>query len=107
MSTAVCVTQHLGGRGLLLQRLDEFSRALLLGFEQPHVLENVTPLRLPGVTPLSLALRGDNFALRTGWDGSARARIGFLLTPSTLVYATGGAAWQALRRDLDLRRVSR
>ena len=48
----------------------------------------------PGVTPLSLALQGDNFALRTGWDGSARARLGFLVTPSTLVYATGGAAWQ-------------
>src|SRR6202795_5184793 len=48
----------------------------------------------PGVTPLSLALRGDNFALRTGWDGSARARLGFLVTPSALVYATGGAAWQ-------------
>jgi outer membrane immunogenic protein len=48
----------------------------------------------PGVTPLSLALRGDNFALRTGWDSSARARLGFLVTPSALVYATGGAAWQ-------------
>jgi outer membrane immunogenic protein len=48
----------------------------------------------PGVTPLSLALQGDNFAFRTGWDGSARARLGFLVTPSALVYATGGAAWQ-------------
>ena len=48
----------------------------------------------PGVTPLSLELRGDNFAFRTGWDGSARARLGYLVTPSTLVYATGGAAWQ-------------
>jgi len=48
----------------------------------------------PGVTPLSLALTGDNFAFRTGWDGSARARLGFLVTPSALVYATGGAAWQ-------------
>jgi len=48
----------------------------------------------PGVAPLSFALRGDNFALRTGWDGSARARLGFLVTPSALVYATGGAAWQ-------------
>jgi outer membrane immunogenic protein len=48
----------------------------------------------PGVSPLSFALQGDNFALRTGWDGSARARLGFLVTPSALVYATGGAAWQ-------------
>jgi outer membrane immunogenic protein len=30
----------------------------------------------PGVVPLSLSLVGDNFALRTGWDGSARARLG-------------------------------
>ena len=42
----------------------------------------------------SINLQGDNFALRTGWDGSARARLGFLVTPSALVYATGGAAWQ-------------
>jgi outer membrane immunogenic protein len=48
----------------------------------------------PGVVPLSLSLVGDNFALRTGWDGSARARLGYLVTPSALVYATGGAAWQ-------------
>ena len=48
----------------------------------------------PGVAPLSLSLVGDNFALRTGWDGSARARLGYLVTPSALVYATGGAAWQ-------------
>jgi outer membrane immunogenic protein len=48
----------------------------------------------PGVAPLSVNLQGDNFAIRTGWDGSARARLGFLVTPSALVYATGGAAWQ-------------
>ena len=36
----------------------------------------------------------DSFALRTSWDGSARGRVGFLVTPTTLVYATGGAAWQ-------------
>ena len=31
--------QHLGGRGLLLQRLGELARALLLGLKQPYVLE--------------------------------------------------------------------
>jgi hypothetical protein len=30
--------QHLRGRGLLLQRFGQLARALLLGFEQPHVL---------------------------------------------------------------------
>lgn len=28
------------------------------------------------------------------WDAGVRARLGYLVTPSTLVYATGGAAWQ-------------
>jgi outer membrane immunogenic protein len=35
----------------------------------------------------------DSFAVRTTWDASVRARVGFLATPSVLVYATGGAAW--------------
>ena len=34
-----------------------------------------------------------------GWDGSIRGRVGFLLTPSWLLYATGGIAWQGL--DID------
>jgi len=32
-------TQNLGGRGLLLQRFGKLTRALLLGFKQPHVLD--------------------------------------------------------------------
>lgn len=35
----------------------------------------------------------DSFAARTSWDASLRGRLGFLATPTTLVYATGGAAW--------------
>src|SRR5262249_2735324 len=35
----------------------------------------------------------DSFAVRTTWDASLRARLGFLATPATLLYATGGAAW--------------
>jgi len=35
----------------------------------------------------------DTFSVRTTWDASARGRIGYLVTPSVLVYATGGAAW--------------
>jgi outer membrane immunogenic protein len=30
------------------------------------------------------------------WDGSLRARVGSLITPSTLVFATGGVAWQRI-----------
>jgi outer membrane immunogenic protein len=36
----------------------------------------------------------DSFAVKTGWDASLRGRLGFLVTPSFLVYGTGGAAWQ-------------
>jgi len=39
----------------------------------------------------------DSFAITTKWDGSIRARGGVLVNPSTLVYATGGAAWLELR----------
>jgi outer membrane immunogenic protein len=42
-----------------------------------------------GLTPLS----NFSFALRTTWDASARARVGYLLDPALLVYATGGATW--------------
>jgi outer membrane immunogenic protein len=50
---------------------------------------------LPGVgqfSPTNAA--GDSFMVKTGWDASARARIGYLVTPAVLVYVTGGAAWQ-------------
>jgi outer membrane immunogenic protein len=29
-----------------------------------------------------------------GWDASARARVGYLFTPTLLLYGTGGVAWQ-------------
>ncbi len=55
-----------------------------------------------GVAPAPLALTsngfppgtGDATSVRTTWDASIRARLGYLIMPSTLVYATGGPAWQ-------------
>lgn len=40
--------------------------------------------------------RGDNFdgSLKQSWDGSLRARLGVLVTPWTLVYGTGGLAYE-------------
>ena len=35
----------------------------------------------------------DQFSVKTGWDASARARLGFVAFPNTLLYATGGASW--------------
>ena len=43
---------------------------------------------------LSVFDRRDGISARTTWDASTRGRAGFLATPTTLVYATGGAAWQ-------------
>jgi outer membrane immunogenic protein len=47
-------------------------------------------IALPGNPPNGAA---DSFSVRTKWDASARVRLGFLVTPSTLLYLTGGAAW--------------
>jgi outer membrane immunogenic protein len=38
----------------------------------------------------------DSFAVKSGWDASARARLGYLLTPSFLLYGTAGVAWQRI-----------
>jgi outer membrane immunogenic protein len=37
--------------------------------------------------------------VQEGWDGSIRGRVGFLLTPAWLLYATGGIAWQGIEID--------
>ncbi|GMO10953.1 outer membrane protein [Bradyrhizobium sp. TM233] len=36
----------------------------------------------------------DSLKLKTTWDASLRARVGFLVTPATLLFLSGGAAWQ-------------
>ena len=38
--------------------------------------------------------RSDNRKISGDWDGSIRARLGYLFTPSFLVFATGGGSWQ-------------
>jgi outer membrane immunogenic protein len=48
-----------------------------------------------GGFPFYITGRGDDsFSVKTSWDASVRGRLGFLVTPTFLVYATGGAAWQ-------------
>jgi outer membrane immunogenic protein len=52
-----------------------------------------------GFTNVTLAdsqARGESTAIRTRWDASLRGRLGYLVTPATLAYATGGVAWQHL-----------
>src|SRR5262249_18012024 len=41
--------------------------------------------------------RGDNRTINGQWDASLRARLGYLVTPSTLLFATGGAAWEHVK----------
>lgn len=38
----------------------------------------------------------DTSSVKMGWDASARARIGYLVTPDILLFATGGIAWQSI-----------
>ena len=35
-------------------------------------------------------------SVKETWDGSVRGRLGYLVAPATLVYGTGGVAWQRL-----------
>jgi outer membrane immunogenic protein len=35
----------------------------------------------------------DSTSFKETWDGSVRGRLGYLLAPTWLVYATGGASW--------------
>jgi outer membrane immunogenic protein len=37
---------------------------------------------------------GDGLAMKVTWDTSLRGRVGYLLTPATIAYATGGVGWQ-------------
>jgi len=39
------------------------------------------------------AFGADSIAVKTTWDASLRARVGFLARPALLLFATGGPAW--------------
>jgi outer membrane immunogenic protein len=54
-----------------------------VGFTQPWVNTVI------GLRPNALT----NMGLQDKWMSTARARIGYLMTPATLVYFTGGGAW--------------
>jgi outer membrane immunogenic protein len=56
---------------------------------------------LPGSFPLVSNTANSSFTTGTSWDGSARVRAGYLVTPSSLVYVTGGAAWQTFQSTLN------
>jgi outer membrane immunogenic protein len=64
-----------------------------LGFGRQTTALNGTAFT-PGLAPLAFDFAGDKLSITTGWDASARGRLGFLVTPNVLAYVTGGAAWQ-------------
>jgi len=45
------------------------------------------------VTLQTTGIAADSFSVKTTWDASARARLGYLVNPAVMLYATGGAAW--------------
>lgn len=47
-----------------------------------------------GIATGLLAANHDSAFVKQGWDGSIRARLGVLVTPSLLLYGTGGLAFQ-------------
>ncbi|MGA3011724.1 MAG: outer membrane beta-barrel protein [Terracidiphilus sp.] len=62
--------------------------------------KTTTKAGIPGCSILCLGDPGpvaDTSSVRMGWDSSARARLGYLLTPRLLTYGTGGIAWQKIK----------
>jgi outer membrane immunogenic protein len=65
------------------------------------------PVNLQFGSP-SLVLGGsfkDTYSFQTKWDGSARVRGGWLVTPSTMVYFTTGLAWASFQATSTCSRV--
>lgn len=59
----------------------------------------VTHTPWPGASAVGLVGNGaghDFVNAQLGWDGSVRARVGYVMSPTWLVYATGGVAWQRI-----------
>jgi opacity protein-like surface antigen len=63
---------------------------------------NTAAIGIPGCADTAgLCAAGFNTAndlatVKLGWDASARARMGYLLSPALLIYGTGGVAWQKI-----------
>jgi outer membrane immunogenic protein len=75
----------------------QIARQWVLGLESDLGLTNhattYAGLAFPDQN-LSVVSAADGIAAESTWDASARGRVGFLVAPTTLIYATGGAAWQ-------------
>jgi outer membrane immunogenic protein len=72
-------------------------------FDWADANKNTTTVGIPGCSSssscdpfLGESIQGDAASVKMGWDASARARVGYLLSPGLLVYGTGGIAWQRI-----------
>ena len=59
-----------------------------------HSSKTSTPF--PGMTVFGAGtgVGTDFITVKLDWDASIRGRVGYLVTPTWLIYATGGVAWQ-------------
>jgi outer membrane immunogenic protein len=82
----------------------QFAPRWLTGLEADvgwaHNNTTLNGILLPGSFPLVSGSANTSFATGTNWDGSARVRAGYLVTPSSLIYVTGGVAWQTFQSTL-------
>jgi outer membrane immunogenic protein len=87
----------------------QIARRWVAGFEGDVVFGNSSMTRggIPGTfgngsAAAAIVLPGieteqdDSSTVKFGWDGSVRARLGYLSTPNVLVYGTGGVAFQQI-----------
>jgi outer membrane immunogenic protein len=76
----------------------QFSPSIVIGVEGDIAWGNgsASVATIPGAFFPGAPVFGSSSSVRHRWDASARGRIGWLVTPAVMLYATGGAAWQNL-----------
>ena len=76
----------------------QFASQWVAGFEGDGGIANnkatLNGIAYPGSVFFSQGAAGDSLSVKSSWDAGLRARLGFLVNPTVLLYATGGAAWQ-------------
>lgn len=56
---------------------------------------------VPGTPNAGFPTGVPNGTVKESWDGSVRGRLGYLVAPDTLLYGTGGVAWQRIELHAD------
>jgi outer membrane immunogenic protein len=72
----------------------QLSKRFVVGLEGEAALLDADRTRagIPGAWSTDFGPGSNSASIKDHWDASLRARVGFLLTPRTLVYSTGGLA---------------